>query len=80
MAVQKLADGSVLPRAVKMLRGGASAADKALFLKEAEIQLQLAHDSVVALAGVCATQRPWLCVLEFVPYGDLKEVLKVWEK
>mmetsp|Transcript_1227 Transcript_1227/g.4116 ORF Transcript_1227/g.4116 Transcript_1227/m.4116 type:complete len:998 (-) Transcript_1227:83-3076(-) len=31
---------------------------------------------LVRLVGVALQQAPWLCVLEYVPYGDLRNVLK----
>jgi hypothetical protein len=33
------------------------------------------HDNVVKLVGVAVQQVPWLCVLEFQPFGDLREVV-----
>ncbi len=59
------------PRAVKMLRSGASVADKAEFIREAETMYAIgAHPNTVAFLGVCVTQRPWLVVLEFCQYGS----------
>ena len=70
LAVQQDSQGKTNQRAVKMLRTGASAADKAEFIAEAETMLAIGrHSSIVSLLGVCATQRPWLVVLEFCQYG-----------
>jgi hypothetical protein len=54
-------------RAVKMLRGGASAQNKESFpAREASIQSTLEHENVVALVGVAVLQTPWLVVLEYM--------------
>jgi hypothetical protein len=38
----------------------------------------------VELLGVCMEHKPWMLVLEFMPYGNLKSVLQVrsrqWRK
>ena len=34
--------------------------------------LKMSHSNVVRLIGVAIQQRPWLCVLEFMEYGDLR--------
>jgi hypothetical protein len=68
--------GDSWDRAVKMLRGGASELDRDEFVREAEVMLNLRHDNLVALLGVAMQQRPWLIVLEFLQYGDLRGVLK----
>jgi hypothetical protein len=62
--------------AVKMLRSGANPANKAEFLREASIMVDLQHPNVCAILGVAMQQRPWLAVLEYVQYGDLREVLR----
>lgn len=36
----------------------------------------LTHSNVVRLVGVCVQDRPWLIVLELMPYGDLRKVLQ----
>lgn len=63
-------------RAVKMLRGGASTADRDEFAREAEVMLKMDHPSVIRMVGVCVQQAPWLMVLEFLEYGDLRSVLE----
>eukprot|EP00042_Codosiga_hollandica_P044404 m.436760 g.436760 ORF g.436760 m.436760 type:complete len:764 (-) comp56777_c0_seq4:1124-3415(-) len=62
--------------AVKMLRGGASAADKIEFLRECETMLDLDNESLVRMIGVAVQQRPWLCVIEFMQFGDLRDVVQ----
>lgn len=64
------------PRAVKMLRGGASDDDRKDFVIEAETMLNLANPMLVSIVGVVMQQRPWLMVLEYLKYGDLGGVLK----
>eukprot|EP00056_Hartaetosiga_gracilis_P009149 m.131200 g.131200 ORF g.131200 m.131200 type:complete len:780 (-) comp13070_c0_seq2:1491-3830(-) len=82
LAEQAVADGvgdngsNRASRAVKMLRGGASALDKEEFISEAMVMLEFDHENLVQLIGVSMQQRPWLMVLEFVQYGDLRNVLK----
>ncbi|EDQ85288.1 uncharacterized protein MONBRDRAFT_34315 [Monosiga brevicollis MX1] len=62
--------------AVKMLRTESSNADADEFRYECEVMVQLQHTNVVKLVGVCFEHRPWLCVLEIMPYGDLRKVLQ----
>lgn len=61
--------------AVKLLRGGASVEDKKEFLREAESMINLQHENLCSMLGVAVQQRPWLCVLEYLKYGDLKNVV-----
>ena len=65
-----------IERAVKLLRNAASANDKANFLREAETMLMLQHRNLVELVGVAVQQRPWLMVVEYMRYGDLRTVLR----
>eukprot|EP00039_Didymoeca_costata_P028262 m.20511 g.20511 ORF g.20511 m.20511 type:complete len:651 (-) comp6865_c0_seq1:143-2095(-) len=63
-------------RAVKMLKGEADAKAKEEFMHECNVMLELgSHPNVVRMVGVAVQQIPWLCVLEFQPYGDLRGVL-----
>eukprot|EP00039_Didymoeca_costata_P029290 m.24012 g.24012 ORF g.24012 m.24012 type:complete len:877 (+) comp7565_c0_seq1:238-2868(+) len=63
-------------RAVKTLKQGAGGNDKNEFLHEAMIMLAVgSHPNVVRMVGVAVQQAPWLCVLEFLPYGDMLGVL-----
>lgn len=62
--------------AVKMLRGGASADDKSEFLREAETMVSFEHINLVRMLGVAVQQRPWLCVIEYMLYGDMRDVLQ----
>lgn len=73
----KLAAGPIqLERAVKLLRNAATPNDKNNFLREAEVMLGLQHTNLVQLVGVAVQQRPWLMVVEYMRYGDLRTVLK----
>ena len=68
--------GTPIQSAVKMLRAGASTTDSEDFIHEAETMAALgANDNIVSLLGTVLEQRPWLVVLEFVQYGDLREIL-----
>eukprot|EP00038_Savillea_parva_P019809 m.28978 g.28978 ORF g.28978 m.28978 type:complete len:741 (-) comp4563_c1_seq1:31-2253(-) len=62
--------------AVKTVRLAASDDDKEDFVHEAEVMLDLVHPGLVKLLGVAVQQRPWLCVIEFMKYGDLRDVLQ----
>eukprot|EP00039_Didymoeca_costata_P015262 m.256355 g.256355 ORF g.256355 m.256355 type:complete len:1105 (+) comp16186_c0_seq23:215-3529(+) len=63
-------------RAVKTLKQGAGGNDKNEFLKEAMIMLAIGnHPNIVQMVGVAVQQAPWLCVLEYLPYGDMLGVL-----
>lgn len=62
-------------RAVKTLKKGSNKKQRNEFITEAEIQLQFKHKNLVEVVGVCMMQEPYLCLLEFMPYGDLKAVL-----
>lgn len=33
--------------------------------------------NLVRMVGVALQQAPWLCVLEYMPYGDLRNFLKM---
>eukprot|EP00047_Mylnosiga_fluctuans_P003703 m.230445 g.230445 ORF g.230445 m.230445 type:complete len:781 (-) comp12066_c0_seq1:232-2574(-) len=68
--------GAIRTRAVKLLKNGASPADKKLFIHEAEVTLELQHPNVVRLIGVAIQQKPWLVVLEYMHFGDLRSALK----
>lgn len=70
------ADGESRKIAVKLMRSGCSADDKAEFVRECEMTLQLNHPNLVKMWGVAVQQKPWLCVLEFLAYGDLKGILE----
>lgn len=75
-AMQTIEEKVSMKRAVKMLRGAASEADRMEFIREAEVMLELDHPNLVSLIGVCVQQAPWLIVLEFLDNGDLRTILK----
>eukprot|EP00040_Diaphanoeca_grandis_P036144 m.229306 g.229306 ORF g.229306 m.229306 type:complete len:1041 (+) comp33557_c8_seq2:286-3408(+) len=65
-----------ITRAVKTLKAGAEGVDKNEFLREALIMLAVGkHANIVSMVGVAVQQAPWLVVLEFMRYGDLRQVL-----
>ena len=73
-----LAEGAQVDNcAVKLLRGGANTSTKAEFLREAAIMAELAHPNLCSMLGVSIQHRPWLVVLEFIQYGDLREIFHV---
>eukprot|EP00038_Savillea_parva_P001361 m.103450 g.103450 ORF g.103450 m.103450 type:complete len:837 (+) comp10478_c2_seq1:1334-3844(+) len=62
--------------AVKMLRDSASTSQKDEFVRECTVMLDLQHPNMAQILGVCVQQKPWLCVLEFIRYGDLRNILQ----
>lgn len=74
LASQKV-DGGNVRRAVKMLRGGASEADRKVFIRETQFMRHMKHENLVHLVGVAMQQKPWLMVLEYCQFGDLKGLL-----
>ena len=62
--------------AVKLLKGNARDEDKEDFARECEMMLQLDHPNLTIFLGCAVQQKPWLCVLEFLAYGDVKGVLE----
>lgn len=67
-------------RAVKVLREDTNERDQEDFLREALIMTQLNHGNLVRLIGVSVDYYPWLLVLEFVKYGDLRSVVQACEE
>jgi HAMP domain-containing protein len=70
--------GQSAPRfvAVKVLREGAGAKEQGDFLGEAELVSKFEHENVLGFVGVCVEQEPWMTVLEYAPYGDLRTFLR----
>ena len=59
-------------RAVKMLKAGADKSAKAEFIRECQMMLRCdGHENLVNMVGVAVQQAPWLCVLEYMEYGDI---------
>ena len=46
------------------------------FQMEAALQLGLDHPNIARVIGVCFTQKPFICILELILYGDLQKVLQ----
>jgi serine/threonine protein kinase len=64
-------------RAVKMLKADANKDAKAEFIRECQMMVKCdGHENLVRMVGVAVQQAPWLCVLEYMDYGDLRSVLK----
>ena len=62
--------------AVKEVRDGTLEEDQEEFKKEAETMLDMDHENLVKLIGVSMQQKPWLCVIEYMQYGDLRAVMQ----
>mmetsp|Transcript_32796 Transcript_32796/g.85830 ORF Transcript_32796/g.85830 Transcript_32796/m.85830 type:complete len:988 (-) Transcript_32796:1157-4120(-) len=63
------------PRAVKTLKPKLPEHCAATFTAEAVVHLEFSHENIVKCLGVCMKQLPYLVVLEYCMYGDLKKVL-----
>ena len=64
-------------RAVKLLKAGADMSAKEEFIRECQMLIQCEGTGIVRMLGVAVQQPPWLCVLEYLEYGDLRSFLKV---
>ncbi len=62
--------------AVKTLRKGASADDKAAFLKEAQLMSKFKHAHILQLIGICLDNDPNFIILELMEAGDLASFLR----
>ena len=40
------------------------------FTAEAAVQLELGHENIAALIGVCFVQKPFLAILEYIMYVE----------
>eukprot|EP00041_Stephanoeca_diplocostata_P037653 m.1432859 g.1432859 ORF g.1432859 m.1432859 type:complete len:1649 (+) comp25078_c0_seq3:350-5296(+) len=63
-------------RAVKTLRPDLPTHITKTFGNEALLHVKLKHKNIVNVVGVCMAQQPYLVVLEYCMYGDLRKVLK----
>ena len=70
-------NGSIDPVqvAVKTLNSQCSESDRVKFLREAAIMGQFVHNNVVQLHGVVTEEENMMIVLEYMPKGDLEDVL-----
>jgi len=50
------------------------------FVAEAGLQFELQHVNIASLVGVCFIQKPFLAILEYIMYGDLKKVLETFQE
>eukprot|EP00039_Didymoeca_costata_P030411 m.29413 g.29413 ORF g.29413 m.29413 type:complete len:785 (-) comp8099_c0_seq4:166-2520(-) len=64
-----------IPRAVKMLKSNATHSARNEFVREAETMLKFDHDNVTRIVGVAVQQPPWLSVLEYMQYGNIRDVV-----
>ncbi|XP_053129996.1 tyrosine-protein kinase BTK isoform X2 [Hemicordylus capensis] len=60
--------------AVKMIKEGSMSEDA--FIDEAKVMMNLSHDKLVQLFGVCTKQRPILIVTEYLAKGCLLSFLR----
>ena len=62
--------------AVKTLKEEADEETRANFEKEAILLAELDHPNIIALLGVCALEKPFCLLLEFMALGDLRQYLR----
>jgi serine/threonine protein kinase len=62
--------------AVKIMREESGESESNAFLREAVRMKELTHVNVIRLLGVCLSVTPYYIVLEYMPYGDLKTLLR----
>jgi hypothetical protein len=62
--------------AVKSCKPSCTEKDKKDFLSEGSILAQFSHPNVLSLIGVVTHSTPNLLVIEYIPFGDLRTVLK----
>ncbi|XP_061454769.1 tyrosine-protein kinase BTK isoform X2 [Rhineura floridana] len=60
--------------AVKMIKEGSMSEDA--FIDEAKVMMNLSHEKLVQLFGVCTKERPILIVTEYLPKGCLLTYLR----
>ncbi|KJE98364.1 TKL protein kinase [Capsaspora owczarzaki ATCC 30864] len=70
----------VLEVAVKTIQANASEQSHNEFIEEARMVSQFNHPNVVRAIATLLEAEPHLCVLELLPYGDLRDVLKKSKK
>ena len=70
----------IVTRACKMLKGAATPSARKEFFDEANVMLMFDHPNVTNIMGVAVQQAPWLYVLEYCMYGDLRGVLKGYQQ
>jgi len=73
-------ESETITRACKMLKGAATPAARKEFFDEANVMLMFDHPNVTNIMGVAVQQAPWLYVLEYCMYGDLRGVLKGYQQ
>ena len=61
--------------AVKSLNSQCSESERVKFLREAAIMGQFLHNNVVRLHGVVTEEENMMIVLEYMPKGDLRDIL-----
>ena len=61
--------------AVKTLNSQCSESDRVKFLREAAIMGQFVHNNVIKLHGVVTEEENMMIVLEYMPKGDLRDLL-----
>eukprot|EP00040_Diaphanoeca_grandis_P027143 m.153825 g.153825 ORF g.153825 m.153825 type:complete len:1339 (+) comp30853_c0_seq1:194-4210(+) len=69
-------DLNEIPVAVKLVNNTERADATTTFLKQTRIHIDLKHENVVSVVGVCLAHYPLLKICEFMQYGDLRTLLR----
>ncbi|KJE90844.1 tyrosine-protein kinase Srms [Capsaspora owczarzaki ATCC 30864] len=70
-----LNEGANLDVAVKSLQSDANDKSRLEFVEEARMMAQFCHPNVVRYIAALLDSVPYMCVIELMPYGDLRHVL-----
>ena len=62
--------------AVKVMRQGQDQSAKNAFIRESMRQKDLDHPNVVRMLAVCLVAEPYMIILEYMSFGDLKSLLR----
>jgi len=67
--------GKTTTCAVKMLKGNAPDSHRDEFVRECEAMLELGHPNLCGIIGVSVRRKPWLCIIDYVRFGDVQSAL-----
>eukprot|EP00052_Salpingoeca_macrocollata_P015964 m.127810 g.127810 ORF g.127810 m.127810 type:complete len:785 (-) comp19874_c0_seq1:86-2440(-) len=80
LATLKTDKGESVKAAVKLMRLGAGSATEQQFLRELDILIDLRHENLSQLLGVCLDRKPWLIVLSLMEHGDFLKVIRLCQQ
>ena len=63
-------------RAVKTLKGIADSSEKGYFTRECMLMVAIGkHKNICRMTGIAMQQAPWLRIIEYAAYGDMKALM-----